>query len=228
MGDSPNTPPEDRPSKQVAFRAFLQEGFVSIHLDARRPGVVVPPEFAGSPHLVLQYGLAMPIPIPDLEVTETGISATLSFARQPQKTVVPWGAIYIVACEDGRGVLYYEDVPEEVSLVARPVPGGPGLARDADAPAPLAPLRSEAQGTGPLEAEIPAETGRRFLRSVPLDAVAPAARATAPLARAATGAVSEGPEGQSDAPGSPPDARSEDAAAPKLKRRRRPTLKLVK
>src|SRR5436190_597227 len=60
----------ERPSKQQAFLALLREGWTSLHLDARRPGVVVPPPLRGEPHLVLQYGHDLPIPIPDLEVDE--------------------------------------------------------------------------------------------------------------------------------------------------------------
>src|SRR5262245_27165158 len=119
---------EERPPKVDAFRAFLAEGWVSVHLDARRSGVQVPSELADNRHLVLQYGRNMPIPLPELEVTESGVTATLSFARMPHKTFIPWSAIYIVACTDGRGVLYYEDVPEDVSLVARPLDGQSGEA----------------------------------------------------------------------------------------------------
>jgi stringent starvation protein B len=114
--------PDERPSKREAFVAFLREGWVSLHLDARYPGVAVPAMFAGEPHLVLQYGRNMPIPIPDLEVSDEGVSATLSFSRTPHRTHVPWSSVYVVACTDGRGILYYEDVPQEVSLSAPPTP----------------------------------------------------------------------------------------------------------
>jgi hypothetical protein len=36
--------------------------------------------------------------------------------------VVPWSAVYVVACDDGRGVLYQEDVPDDVSIVAAKPP----------------------------------------------------------------------------------------------------------
>jgi len=108
----------ERPSKQDAFLALLREGWTSLHLDARRPGVIVPAHLRGEAHLVLQYGHDLPISIPDLEVDDYGVRATLSFSRTPQLTVVPWSAVYVVACDDGRGVLYQEDVPEDVSIVA--------------------------------------------------------------------------------------------------------------
>jgi stringent starvation protein B len=103
--------------------AFLGEGWVSVHLDARRPGVKIPPELTDTRHLVLQYGRDMPIPIPDLTVGDDGISATLSFARMPHRTFIPWSAIYIVSCTDGRGILYHEDVPEDVSVAVRGADG---------------------------------------------------------------------------------------------------------
>jgi stringent starvation protein B len=108
----------ERPSKQDAFLALLREGWTSLHLDARRPGVIVPAHLRGEAHLVLQYGHDLPISIPDLEVDDYGVRATLSFSRAPNLTVVPWSAVYVVACDDGRGVLYQEDVPEDVSIVA--------------------------------------------------------------------------------------------------------------
>jgi stringent starvation protein B len=149
--------PDERPSKREAFLAFLREGWVSLHLDARRPGVTVPPGFANEPHLVLQYGRNMPIPIPDLDVSEQGVSATLSFSRSPFQTHVPWSAVYVVACTDGRGILYYEDVPEEVSLSTAPA-----------TPRPLTePATAELDGdTEETEMEPPAI---RRLRSVPAD-----------------------------------------------------------
>src|SRR5262245_49789824 len=108
----------ERPSKQQAFLALLREGWTSLHLDARRPGVIVPQQLHGEPHLVLQYGHDLPIPIPDLEVDDYGVRATLSFSRTAHRTVVPWSAVYVVACDDGRGVLYSEDVPPDVTVIA--------------------------------------------------------------------------------------------------------------
>lgn len=118
----------DRPSKQDAFLALLSEGCL-LHLDARRDGVVVPAHLKGEAHLVLQYGNDLPIPIPDLQIDENAVSATLSFARTPWPTVVPWTAVYVVTSPDGRGVLYQEDVPGDVSVIA--AGAGDGAAAEA-------------------------------------------------------------------------------------------------
>jgi stringent starvation protein B len=113
----------ERPQKQQAFLALLKEGSTSLHLDARRPGVVVPEAFRQEAHLMLQYGYDLAISIPDLEVDEHGVRATLSFSRTPHLTVIPWTAVYAIASVDGRGVLYPEDVPGDVSVMAGAEPG---------------------------------------------------------------------------------------------------------
>ena len=146
----------DRPSKQDAFLALLAEGCL-LHLDARREGVVVPTHLKGEAHLVLQYGNDLPIPIPDLQIDENGVSATLSFARTPWPTVVPWSAVYVVTSPDGRGVLYQEDVPGDVSVIAGA--GGDDAASDGA----QRPNVAAASGT----TGRPASPTPRALRAVP-------------------------------------------------------------
>jgi hypothetical protein len=158
----------ERPTKQQAFLALLREGWTSLHLDARRAGVAVPEALRGEPHLVLQYGHDLPIAIPDLEVDEYGVRATLSFSRAAHLTVVPWSAVYVVACDDGRGVLYSEDVPPDVTVIA---------------------ARATSDAAPPdLEAELDTEeiampvARQSMLRSVPADAAAAAAELDTPMA----------------------------------------------
>ena len=106
----------ERPSKRDAFLDLLREGWASLHLDARCPGVVVPAPFSSEGHLVLQYGRNMPIPIADLEVTDAGVSATLSFSRVSHRTYVPWHAVYAVTCTNGCAFLYHEDMPADTAV----------------------------------------------------------------------------------------------------------------
>jgi stringent starvation protein B len=154
----------ERPSKQDAFLALLREGWTSLHLDARRPGVIVPAHLRNEAHLVLQYGHDLPIAIPDLEVDDYGVRATLSFARTPQLTVVPWSAVYVVACDDGRGVLYNEEVPEDVSIVAARPPSDRATAEvDADGA-----VAFDEAGAVPAKRR---DTADRLLKAVPDDAV---------------------------------------------------------
>jgi stringent starvation protein B len=161
----------ERPSKQQAFLALLREGWTSLHIDARRPGVIVPPTFRREAHLVLQYGHDLPIPIPDLEVDDYGVRATLSFSRTAHLTVIPWTAVYVVACDDGRGVLYAEDVPEDVPVIA----ARQTIESDATSEGELgAEAAAEGEGGGDQEDVVLPVARAARLHSVPADAAAAA------------------------------------------------------
>ena len=112
MSDAPRQPP---PKKEVAL-ALLEGSSLFVHLDPRRAGVLVPKWFTGQPQLVLQVGLNMAISIPDLKVDDVGVSCTLSFNRAPFWCRLPWSAIYALVGEDGRGMVWPEDVPQEVAV----------------------------------------------------------------------------------------------------------------
>ncbi len=86
-----------------------------IHLDPRRDGVIVPGWLKRQPQLVLQVGLNMALPIPDLDIGEQAICCTLSFNRSPIFCRVPWPAVFGLVGEDGRGRIWPEDVPLEVA-----------------------------------------------------------------------------------------------------------------
>jgi stringent starvation protein B len=167
----------ERPPKQQAFLALLKEGSTSLHLDARRPGVVVPDAFRQEAHLMLQYGYDLAISIPDLEVDEHGVRATLSFSRTPHLTVIPWSAVYAIASVDGRGVLYPEDVPGDVSVMAG---GETGEAAEAPEPVPAEVAAIAGSKLGSKSgSEGAAEGHLRRLRSIPAH---PEAELAEPLA----------------------------------------------
>lgn len=107
------------PKKDVAI-ALLEGPSVFVHLDPRREGVVVPKWFKNQPQLVLQIGLNMAVRIPDLDVGDEGIGCTLSFQRTPHWCFMPWSAIYGLVGEDGRSMIWPEDVPRELVQQKRP------------------------------------------------------------------------------------------------------------
>jgi stringent starvation protein B len=106
------------PKKEVAL-ALLERSSVYVHLDPRQPAVAVPPWFKKQAQLVLQIGLNMPVPIPDLRLDEQGMSCTLSFNRSPFFCVVPWSSVFAMVGEDGRGMVWPDDVPAEVARQAQ-------------------------------------------------------------------------------------------------------------
>ncbi|MFO0565770.1 MAG: ClpXP protease specificity-enhancing factor SspB [Polyangiaceae bacterium] len=106
------------PPKKDVVLALLEQSDVFVHLDPRKDEVRVPQWFKKQPHLVLQIGLNMPVPIRDLEVNDDSISCTLSFNRSPFFCFLPWSAIYALVGSDGRAMVWPDDVPPEVAAQA--------------------------------------------------------------------------------------------------------------
>jgi stringent starvation protein B len=102
------------PKKDVAL-ALLEQATVLVHLDPRAEHVQVPEWFKRQPQLVLQIGLNMPKPIPDLNVDDQGISCTLSFSNTPHYCFLPWASVYALIGASGRGMVWPDDVPKEVA-----------------------------------------------------------------------------------------------------------------
>src|SRR5882724_3268006 len=106
------------PKKDVAL-ALLEQASMYIHLDPRADSVQVPAWFKKQPQLVLQVGLNMAVPIPDLHVDEQGLSCTLSFNRAPFFCLIPWPAVFALVGENGQAMVWAEDVPAEVAAQAQ-------------------------------------------------------------------------------------------------------------
>ena len=105
-------PPRLPPKKDVA-NALLEQSTVFVHLDPRSDQVKVPPWFKKQPQLVLQVGLNMAVRIPDLDIGDEALSCTLSFNRSPHFCWIPWGAVFALVGENGRGMVWPDDVPKE-------------------------------------------------------------------------------------------------------------------
>ena len=103
------------PAKIEVARYLLSQGSLFVHLDPRAEGVVVPEWYRREPQLVLQIGFDMPVPIPDLEVDSEGIYGTLSFNRSPFTCHVLWDAVFALAGDDGRGMVWPDSMPDEIA-----------------------------------------------------------------------------------------------------------------
>jgi stringent starvation protein B len=117
------------PKKEVAL-ALLERSRVHVHLDPRKDGVIVPAGFRKQAQLVLEIGLNMPVPIPDLRLDDDGMTCTLSFNRTPFYCIVPWPSVFAMVGDDGRGMVWPDDVPPEIAAAAQ------GGVRPAEQPAP--------------------------------------------------------------------------------------------
>ena len=101
------------PGKKETLLAYLARGIAMVHLDARRPAVVVPPQYAMDAHLRLN--LSYRYGIPDLDISEERIRATLSFGGRPFRCLIPWGSVFGITCHGtGDGQVWPEDLPVEV------------------------------------------------------------------------------------------------------------------
>jgi stringent starvation protein B len=213
------------PKKEVAL-ALLERSSVHLHLDPRVDGVVVPPQFRRQPQLVLQVGLNMPVPITDLRLDEDGMSCTLSFSRSPFFCVLPWRSVFAIVGDDGRGMVWPDDVPPEVAQQSARTPAA---ARAESAAAPTAvPPASKRGGAEAASEATPSSKGRRP-RKKPQLAPAPEpapSEPSAPPPRLAP-APADGQQ-RASARGPSPLRQPQPAQAKKPKRELPPYLRVVK
>jgi stringent starvation protein B len=158
--------------KKERLLGALDKGMVMIHLDARRPGVLVPANLREEAHLRLN--LSYRFDPPDLSVGEWGIRSTLSFNNVRFTIAVPWSALFAITSYATREFwLYADDMPRELvedahltEKVSLPEP-------EAAAPKPRRVLREVSPVADPSESnpvsvpeESPAPKARSHLRLV--------------------------------------------------------------
>ena len=108
------TSPE-MPAKRNTMEKLLRDGPVLVHLDPRRPGVDVPAHHRGEARLVLRFGHGLTPPIVDMVIEEQQLAGTLTFRGVPHRCLIPWSAVFAIVGEDGRGLVWGEDVPAEIA-----------------------------------------------------------------------------------------------------------------
>lgn len=130
--------------KKERLLQALDQGMVMIHLDARRPGVLVPANLRGEAHLRLN--LSYRFDPPDLSVGDWGVRSTLSFSGSRFTVAVPWSALFAITSHTTKEFwMYPDDMPEELiqqSVHPPPDARGQPAGKDGDgAAAPRALLR---------------------------------------------------------------------------------------
>ena len=109
-------------NKADVVRELLERDQIRIIVDPRVDGVVVPEAQKDQMPLALDIGYGMrPNPIPDLEIRDDGISATLSFNRTGEYCFIPWDAVMGLAQRDVIQIVWKHDTPEPEK------PKGPAL-----------------------------------------------------------------------------------------------------
>jgi stringent starvation protein B len=216
--------PTRLPKKKDVALALLEQASVFVHLDPRNDKVFVPPWFKRQPQLVLQIGLNMAIPIPDLEIDDAGLSCTLSFNRSPHKCQIPWSAVFALVGDNNRGMVWPDDVPPEVTAEAeKQAKAQQAKAKMAAVPAPAAAAPPPAPAAKPAAKRKKAAQAKGAATEAreakePKKTRAPRKRKSEPVAQPVPAAAQEA-------------ARTATAgadAAPKRKRELPPYLRVVK
>jgi stringent starvation protein B len=231
--------PTRLPRKKDVVLQLLEQATVFVHLDPRGEAVRVPPWFKRQPQLVLQVGLNMAVPIPDLEVDDEGISCTLSFNRSPFLCVIPWASVFALVDENRQGMVWPDDVPPELAAQAQQQKPAAARAELKVAPAPAV---APAAAAPPAKAKRARKTAAKAApRAVPAEAKPARARAAAkpraaePSAKPRAAEPKARPAKRAPAPAveKAPLQRAEPAAAPAAaagggKRKLPPYLRVVK
>ncbi len=102
------------PEKKERLLCALEQGMAMIHLDARRPGVLVPLSLRQEPHLRLN--LSHRFDPPDLAVGDWGVRSTLSFGGNRFRVAVPWSALFAITSYASKEFwMYPDDMPRELT-----------------------------------------------------------------------------------------------------------------
>lgn len=182
--------------KRKLFAALLQEGVTALHLDPRRPGVIVPGRFGSQGWLVLNYSFRYGIA--DFRFTDQEVEASLSFGGQPFYCRVPWTAVFAITDNSRqRGRIWHDEVPADVDSAI-----GSGQAK---APTPRGAPRRNGLTALPVRSADKQATGRPIpLR--PAEAVPPEPATAKPPRRPGLRLIAGGqPAGPRLAQVPPPD-----------------------
>ena len=215
------SPTQPLPPKKEVGLALLERSSVYVHLDPRQETVVVPAWFKKQPQLVLQVGMNMPVAIPDLRFDDDGMSCTLSFNRTLFFCVVPWSSVFAMVGEDGRGMVWPDDVPAEVTRQAQVRPAETPARKDA-------PKAAVATARDPRESKLEAPKAKRPRKRPALSAVPDGgAKTSSPAKTSSSGRASPSPIRPVVAPS--PSASPRPVAGPTRKKRELPPyLRVVK
>ena len=154
---------DDRtPEKKQHLLSALDRGMVMVHLDARRPGVVVPSEFRTESHLRLN--LSYRFEPSDLSVGEWGLRSTLRFSGNRFTVAIPWCAVFGITSHASHEFwMFPDDMPPELT---RSAPLKPQAQKPLERPGPLREVSLEPPGAEDTGAPQAPQRGRGHLRVV--------------------------------------------------------------
>lgn len=122
FGAQAPVPPAEEPPLEVpaghdeklgVFTDMIEKGTVLLTLDARHPGVQVPPQFADQMRLNLNFCYLFGIP--DFEFDQRGVRASLSFGGVDTWCDISWDAVYMMRSHVENDVMLFpQSIPPEM------------------------------------------------------------------------------------------------------------------
>lgn len=104
--------------KSFALACLTRSNSIFVHFDGTNKQTYIPSHIRNKDMVILQLGYNLQVPIPDLEFTDDGISATLSFSGKPHWCFMPWEAVFAIVMENGKGMTW-DDHPALKKVLAK-------------------------------------------------------------------------------------------------------------
>jgi stringent starvation protein B len=151
-----------RKGKRELLESLLEKGMVMVVLDARRPGVAVPPHLAKDPQLRLnlswRFGFLM-------ELDAWGVKATLTFGGSPFTCRLPWNSIYAMVSHASKDEQYIfpGELPVELQRLAAGELDEEGKGGEGEAAADVVPQPAAESGAAPPAPAPPVLSRRAHL-----------------------------------------------------------------
>lgn len=111
--------------KKNVIDSFLQVGLIGVLVSPKADGVKLPEKYGQAGQVLLHLGRNLPTPIPDLEVGDEGIRATLSFDQTPFGVWLPWTCVLAAGLAGSEMFCQFQGRPDQPEPAPEPDKRGP-------------------------------------------------------------------------------------------------------